>query len=131
MQLLEGRRLAIEASMWQAPTLTIVGQAFILGVLTNRRVGLPVALLVASAGVLVSFATALALWQQRDRETLFSERIKDHASGLGWPDPRRQHLGRSRGAWHPLEWPGWKIWIAPVVLFGVADILALILTDRV
>jgi hypothetical protein len=36
--LLEGRRLDIAASMWQVPTLTVVGQAFILQVLTDPKV---------------------------------------------------------------------------------------------
>jgi hypothetical protein len=39
LQLLEDRRLAADASMWQAPSLTLVAQAFLLTILTNHDVG--------------------------------------------------------------------------------------------
>jgi len=119
--------------MWQAPALTIVGQAFIPGVLTDRSVGWAIASVVSVAGVLASVAVAVALSQQRDREVLLSERIATEAKALGSPDPRRRGLREERGTparccIHPLEWPARWLWIGTIALLGVADVVALILT---
>lgn len=124
--LLEGRRLAVDASMWQAPTLTIVGQAFILRVLTDHHVGWGVATLAAAAGVLATITVGVSLAQQRDREQLLSERIAREGQALRWPDARRQALARSRCWAHPLEWSSRWLWGITIAVFGVADVVALI-----
>jgi hypothetical protein len=125
LQLLEGRRLAIDGSMWQAPTLTLVAQAFLLGVLTNRSVGWAIAAAVAVAGVFALATAMLALWLLHDRERHFAERVKDHAVALGLGDPNRTN---QRCEVHPLEWSGWLLWEAVLFAFIVADVLALIIT---
>ena len=125
MALLEGRRLAIDASMWQAPTLTLVAQAFLLGVLTDKAVGWAVAVSVAVAGVLASGTSMFALWQLRDRERHFSERVREHAKALDLGDLNRSS---ERSRLHPLEWRSWWFWEAVLFAFVVADLLALVVT---
>ncbi len=123
--LLEGRRLAIDGFMWQAPTLTLVVQAFLLGVLTDAHVGWTVATSVALAGVLACATAMYALRLLDDRAGNFSERVTDHALALGLGDLNRRSHRPKR---HPLEWEGWLIWQAALFAFIVADLLALIVT---
>jgi hypothetical protein len=125
LPVLEGRRLATDNSMWQAPTLTLVAQAFLLGVLTDRNVGWAVGSAVAVAGVLALATAMLALWLLHDRERHFAERVKDQAVELGLGDPNR---ATERGKGHLLEWPGWLLWELVLFAFVVADVLALIVT---
>lgn len=103
LDLLEGRRLAIDASMWQAPTLTLVAQVFLLQVLTNGAVRWAVAISVAVAGVAASVTAMFALWQLHFREREFSKRVTHHASKLGISDPTRR---RRDCKLHALEWKG-------------------------
>src|SRR5262245_707346 len=116
MTLLENRRLAIDQSMWQAPTLTLVAQAFLLSVLTDKAVNWTVATSVAGAGVLPSATAMSALWLLHDRERHFSERVKEYATML-----HRGDLNRSsaRARFHPLEWRGWWFWEAVLFAFVV------------
>jgi hypothetical protein len=125
--LLEGRRLAYDAAMWQAPTLVLIVQGFLLAVLTNSGVRFTVAVFVALAGVAALLVAGLALWQLHDREHHFSERVTAHAIGLTLGDPTRHH---ERRCCHLLEWPAWVLWEAVLGLFAVADVLALFLTCR-
>ena len=113
--------------MWQAPTLTLIAQAFLLGVLTDEGVGWWVASAVAAAGILAALTAMLALWLLHDREHHFGERVKQQAIELGLGDPNRTS---DRGNGHPLEWPGWVAWEVVLLAFLVADALALALTTR-
>jgi hypothetical protein len=125
--LLEGRRLAYDAAMWQAPTLVLVVQAFLLAVLTDPGVDSTVALFVAIAGVAALLVAGIALWQLHDRERHYSERVTAQALGLTLGDPNRHRERRRR---HLLEWPSWALWEAVLGLFALADVLALVLTCR-
>jgi hypothetical protein len=125
LPLLEGRRLAMDSSMWQAPTLTLVAQAFLLGVLIDQSVGWAVAAAIAAAGVLALATAMLALWLLHDRERHFAERVKAQAAELGLGD---LNWTTERGKSHLLEWPGWLLWEAVLFAFVVADVLALIVT---
>jgi hypothetical protein len=130
LQLLEGRRLALDSSMWEVPALTVAGQAFLLQVLTDPNLGWWVAVPVALAGVVASVAAGLSLWQQRDREVLHSKAVAALALDLGLGDPRRAELEREyRGGRHQ----GWLLnvraywfWFATLACFVVADLFALI-----
>ena len=129
LRLLEGRRLAIDAAMWQGPTLTLVAQAFLLGVLTDAHVKLAVAIAVALAGVVVVVVAGVSLMAQRGREVELSRRIEEHASAVGLPELRRRR--GPRHWWRPLDWPPWAVWALVIYpLFALADVLALVLTDR-
>jgi hypothetical protein len=125
LTLLEGRRLAFDSYMWQAPTLTLVVQAFLLGVLTDKGVGWTVATSVAVAGVFACLTAMFALLLLHDRELHFSRRIARHTVALGLEDPRRTTDRRKR---HWLEWKGWWLWEGVLAAFIVADLLALIVT---
>jgi hypothetical protein len=127
LALLEGRRLATDSSMWQAPTLTLVAQAFLLGVLTDKSVGWGVAWAVAIAGILALLTAMLALWLLHDRERHFAERVREQAALLGLGNPNRTSRRSKR---HLLEWPGWVAWEVVLAAFLVADALALALTTR-
>jgi hypothetical protein len=125
LTLLENRRLAIDNSIWQAPTLTLIAQAFLLSVLTDESVGWAVAAVVAVAGVVAVLAALLALWLLQDRELDFGRRVDMHARALGLGTPNRQ---RRRHGRHVLEWKGRWVWGVVLVLFAVADVVALIVT---
>jgi hypothetical protein len=139
VQLLEGRRAALDASMWQVPALIVAGQAFLLQVLTDKGVGWWVAAPVAAAGALASVTAGLALWQQRDRELLYSNAVKDSA---GVDVTRRQlerehppEQGSERHKWRSRPALAWlldrrtyPLWLSTLALFVVADAAALIAT---
>ena len=121
--LLEGRRLAVDGAMWQAPTLTLVAQVFLLGVLTDGSVRFAIALFVALAGLTALVVVAVSLWQQRDRETTVRRYIDDAADVPA--------IGPSECRPRPPNWRTWALWTFVVFpLFGAADVLALVLTDR-
>jgi hypothetical protein len=126
LELLEGRRLATDASMWQAPSLTLVAQAFLLAILTDDDVGWTVASFVAGAGVLACLTAILALWLLHDREYDFGERVRVHAEELRLGNPNRTPKDRSK--WHPLEWKGRDLWSIALAAFIVADVVALFVT---
>ena len=70
--------------MWQAPALTIVGQAFIPGVLTDRSVGWAIASVVSVAGVLASVAVAVAAARPRGAAER-ADRDRGEGPGLARP----------------------------------------------
>lgn len=142
VELLEGRRLGTDTSMWQVPTLTMTAQAFLLIVITNREVPWSVATAVTVATVLGSLAAGFALWRAGSNERLFSTEINHHVARLGMPEPTRERLKEYPGACWPAaaETPaspepneGRNVWVTafwPAVLaaFLVADVVALIAT---
>jgi hypothetical protein len=76
LMLLESRRQAIDNFMSQAPTLTLVVQAFLLGVLTDDHVDWTVATSIVVAGVLACLTAMDALWLLHDREEHFASASK-------------------------------------------------------
>jgi hypothetical protein len=127
LRLLEGRRLDLSSSMWQVPTLTVAAQAFLLQVLSNDDVGWSVALPIALAGAMASFAAGVSLLQQRSAERLHSREIARLAMSLGLGDPRRKALlekeGKSDAWWQvPAIW----LWLTTLAVFVIADGFALI-----
>jgi hypothetical protein len=143
---LERRRSSLDAFMWQAPALTIAGQAFLLRVLTDKTVNHVTLKWVLYAGVAASIAAILALLRLRSREVLYSGALAHYGDRYGMPDPRPRALKRvlqgkqSKPRWFDL-W-GWVdrgirwavggsvlpitywLWIAALALFVVADIVA-------
>jgi hypothetical protein len=123
LALLEGRRLAIDGAMWQAPTLTLVGQVFLLTVLSDGSTRFVVRCFVALAGLSALVVVAVSLWQQRDRETTIRHYI-DHAADVPAVGPS----GRRPKPPNVRTWALWTFGVFP--LFGVADIAALAFTCR-
>ena len=125
-ELLEGRRRAIDAAMWQVPGLTMAGQAFLLPVIANKSVSFSVALLAALAGIAATVAAGVALWQQVALERMLNGYVAAIAEDQG--------LGRTRNTdlWRPHELSqairrAWLIWLsfgAVLVLFAAADVFA-------
>jgi hypothetical protein len=98
LDLLENRRVAADQSMWQAPALTIAGQAFLLSVLTDETVGSTlVRTFVFAAGAAAAFAALAALFRLRAREVLYSEAIGKYCDHLGIADPRPRSLQQRFG----------------------------------
>jgi hypothetical protein len=135
LELLEGRRLAYDSSMWQAPALTVAAQAFLLQVLTAPGVGWWVASFVAAAGIVASAAASLSLWQQRDREQTYSEAVAALSKELGLGDPRRLALELERRAERGRQWfttllgvRAFWIWLGTLAAFMLADFVALVAT---
>lgn len=124
--------------MWQAPTLTIAAQAFLLIVLTDATVSDRARLLILVAGIAACVAAILSLIRLRAREILWSEGIADVCEKAGLPDPRPFDLPRKAaehkpgpvdravraiGAWERLP-TVYLFWILALLLFVVADVVA-------
>jgi hypothetical protein len=126
LKLLEGRRAGHDLAMWQAPTLTVLAQTFLLTILSDPTVNRRVALGIAIVGWAVLLMAGFALWQLRDRELHFSRRINVLAASLGMERPARPRPPRRW--WPPREWQGWVLWCVLFAAFGVADLVALVCT---
>lgn len=144
---LERRRSGLEQAQWQAPTLTIAAQAFLLAVLTNSSVDRGARFVILLAGIAACLAAIASLLRLKSREVLYSEAIARCLDELGLPDPRpdelmkddrREPLNRD-GWWHRFDrglqgWAGgWRLpiyllWILALFLFAVADVVALKVT---
>lgn len=138
LSLLESRRSSADQGMWQAPTLTIAAQAFLLAVLTDKTVSDTARLTILVAGIAACVAAILSLVRLRAREILFSEAIADACDKAGLPDPRPFALSR-RPAEHtagPVDRAVravgasqrlptvYLFWIFALLLFVVADMVA-------
>jgi hypothetical protein len=138
LTLLESRRSSADQGMWQAPTLTIAAQAFLLTVLTDSTVSGTARLWILVAGIAACVAAILSLVRLRFRETQFSEAIAAACDKAGLPDPRPftlpRKLGehkpgpgdravRAIGAWQYLP-TIYLFWILALLLFVVADVIA-------
>jgi hypothetical protein len=139
---LESRRSAAELAQWQAPTLTIAAQAFLLTVLTDDRVSERALKWILIAGIAACVAAILSLVRLRSREVEYSEAIASACEKAGVPDPRPNGLGRkerpARYPWpiegfvdRPVRWLGarlpvtvYLVWILALSLFIVADVIA-------
>ncbi len=138
LTLLEGRRVALEQAMWQAPTLTIAAQAFLLAVLTDSQVADTARLWILVAGIAACVAAALALVRLRVREVTYSEAVGFVCEKRCLPDPRPFGLDRKEADHKPalfdrgLRWVGGRrrfptvyiFWIVALALFVVADVVA-------
>jgi hypothetical protein len=128
---LERWRSEFNAATWQAPTLTIAGQAFLLNVLATDELDETARLAVLIAGLLAIVAAVWALWRLLARERLYSVAIASRLRALKLDDTRPREVDDRLRAEDPeaareLVWwsPGgghWA-WIAALVAFGVADV---------
>jgi hypothetical protein len=138
LTLLESRRSSADQGMWQAPTLTIAAQAFLLAVLTDETVSDSARLWILVAGIAACIAAILSLIRLRAREILFSDAIAHACDKAGLPDPRPFALPRKAaklkpglvdravraiGDWRRLP-TVYLFWIIALVLFVVADLVA-------
>jgi hypothetical protein len=87
LTLLESRRSSADQGMWQAPTLTIAAQAFLLAVLTDPSVSERARLVILVAGIAACIAAILSLVRLRAREILWSEAIAYVCDKAGLPSP--------------------------------------------
>jgi hypothetical protein len=122
--LLEGRRRDLQTSLTQIPSLTFLAQAFLLGVLTRESVGWAVAVPIAVAGVIATFAQIFVLVVVRVRVIRLHKRVRSRANELGLGE---LDLFYGRMRWWKL---GWGLWPIVMALFIVADVLALVVTPR-
>lgn len=138
-------RAAIEQAQWQAPTLTIAAQAFLLSVLTDSDVSTTARLFILGAGVLACVAAVLALVRLRAREVQYSEAVSDACEKARLPDPRPfepfprkqapdihrpgrvDRAVRAIGASKRLP-TVYLFWIATLLAFIAADVVALFCT---
>jgi hypothetical protein len=128
LDLLERRRGGIEQAMWQAPTITIAGQAFLLQVLTTPDVRQGARTVVMAAGVMACTAAVLSLLRLRAREVQYAEAVAVYSR---WhvPDVRPPALPAERPGGVPPAarwwWPrGHVLWSIALVLFAAADVVA-------
>jgi hypothetical protein len=137
---LERRRSVLEQAMWQAPTLTIAAQAFLLFVLAGSAIDATARKVVLVAGIAACFAAVISLLRLHEREVRYSEAIAHYLNTLGIADPRPDALPRRslrrRGFWSWFDGGlralgGWSwlppihvAWIAALLLFIAADVLA-------
>jgi hypothetical protein len=127
LELLERRRLEIDATLWQIPGLTVAGQAFLLQVLVSKETSHETAKLAAAAGILATVATGLALGHQVARERRHNRAVTALADGegLGFTGTGKRFWGK----WHLLcEARAWAMWIAfllVLVTLALADGYAL------
>jgi hypothetical protein len=130
----------MDETAWQAPTLTIAAQAFLLTVLTDTTIDDTARFWILVAGVAGCVAAILSLIRLLARERLYSEAIGYAADKAKIPDPRPFELktkpvsaGYESG---PLDravrWLGTRrqfpaiylFWVGALALFIVADIVA-------
>jgi hypothetical protein len=110
---LERRRTAHDQAMWQAPALTIAGQAFLLRVLADEGLEWWARAMVLLAGILATLAAAIAIPHLSNREKEYSRRITALSQRVGFDDPRPPVPRR--------RFPVIYWWLLALVAFGVAD----------
>jgi hypothetical protein len=135
---LERRRGMHETAMWQAPTLTIAAQAFLLQVLTAADVPTVTRIMVMVAGVLACGTAILALLMLRNREVEYAEAFARHSKAvLVDVDIRRHALREERVGECDCDGPlrrvlaspllrGHWAWIVVLLAFAAADITAFV-----
>jgi hypothetical protein len=110
---LERRRHAHDQAQWQAPALTIAGQAFLLQVLADEGLDCVARGFVLAAGLLATIAAFFSLFLLRGREEEYSRRIERVAKRIGIPDPNPPKPRKIKLIW---------LWAAALAAFFVADI---------
>jgi hypothetical protein len=141
---LERRRSGLEQAQWQAPALTVAAQAFLLPVLTNQSISGAARAVILAAGFAAVIAAVMSLWRLRSREVMFSE-VFAHYSEQLMPDiragselPRKPPAGRTARRFDKLDkrvqkWcdgfgPPYLAWSFALMLFGIADLVAYLIT---
>jgi hypothetical protein len=139
LELLESRRTTIDQGMWQAPSLSLVAQAFLISVLIQGHVPLGTRIVVFAAGLSTSVAALLGLLRGRAREMQYSEAIA-YYSGTEIPDVRPPLPAkpltsgkevRGTDGWLVRQatksWPSLHLfWALTLILFAAADLAALL-----
>jgi hypothetical protein len=142
---LESRRGELAVAGWQAPTLTMAAQAFLLTVLTDETVPTSARIVILAAGITATVAAILALLRLRSREELYSEALTEYGARLaGMRDTRPFELERKpvsseyqRSKFHrwvmaaagSTKWPSIHLtWSFALFLFVIADVVALVST---
>jgi hypothetical protein len=115
----ERRRASHGEAMWQAPALTIAGQAFLLQVITNSKVDGVARLAVLLAGLAAISAAVASLVQLRKREVDYSERIGALFAEKQSGDPRPTEFARP---------PVLYVWVVALCSFAIADVVAFALS---
>jgi hypothetical protein len=112
---MDRRRVALDQVLWQAPAIIVAAQAFLLPVLAREGIAIPARVLILVAGVAASVTGIVGVKRQRKQELFFNDRIWGLFSAEGLEVPRlRKH-----------RVPIFKLWIATLAAFIVADVLAL------
>lgn len=91
---LDELRREVSQAMWQAPTLTVAAQAFLLRILTDDSVSGFARLVIGAAGVAATFAALWSLLRLREREVLYHDAIAHQFDAWNMPDPRPEKLER-------------------------------------
>jgi hypothetical protein len=127
LELLERRRLQVDATLWQIPGLTVAGQAFLLQVLVNTNTSDGTAWLAAAAGIAAVVATALALGNQVASERRLNREVATLAceEGLGKTGSGRDFWGEKYKLPEARAWGMWLAFLAVLALLAVADGFAL------
>ena len=120
---LERRRNAHDQVMWQAPALIIAGQAFLLRVIADEGLEWWARAVVLGAGLLATFAAAVAIRHLSKREVEYSRRIEALATRIGVEDPSPPPASRRRR--------GASRWRRPVIYWWLSALLAFMAADAV
>jgi hypothetical protein len=145
LDLLDRRRAANDAAMWQAPVVLTAAQAFLLQVLANQEIGWLARSIVLAAGLGVTAATLYTLLRGRTREVQYTEGIDIYLQRFGYPSttpsamPSRRHernkhlfrrLDQRMRAWarsERLPVP-YQLWALGLFIFVAADIAVFVAT---
>jgi hypothetical protein len=127
LELLERRRLEIDATLWQIPGLTVAGQAFLLQVLVNEKTSHATAWLAAGAGILATAATGLALGHQVAREHRHNDAVAElaDAQGLGFTGTGSRFWGKGHVLAEIRAWAMWIAFLLVLITLALADGFAL------
>jgi hypothetical protein len=134
-----------DASMWQAPVLTVAAQAFLLQVLSDQTIDWWARLVLLLAGLLPILAAAFTLVRGHSREVQFTEAVEVHLERLGLPSLLPDHLPElpKEPERHRVEsldrrlvevsrhrrWPrAYQLWLAALIVFVPADVVVFLAT---
>ena len=143
--ILEERRRSFEQVMWQAPSLSIAAQAFLLSAAFASDTPRYARIVVLLLGLAAILATLHLLAKHRYLESLHGQVESVCLSKLGWPHLRREQLhellateaaseigaARWRGNWIGhivVDVQAFHVWATTLGAFGVADIYLLLQT---
>jgi hypothetical protein len=127
--LLEERRKAAEAALWQVPSISIAAQAFLLAAGLNPMAPGWARILVGLLGTLAAIATGLVVSFQSLRLTVFTRWVNERQTESLAITDLAEDLKRDR--LNPLQMrllrlPGaLEAWVAVLVAFVLADLYVL------
>ena len=104
IKFVEERRKAAEAALWQLPSVSVAGQAFLLSAGLNPKAEDWVQILVGGLGMFAAVATGAIVAFQSRRVTIFGRWVRHHVAGPVEADDLNEDLrnfetastGRSR-----------------------------------